>query len=77
MISLFCLQAKRIKDNCFSQMERIRESYSVQHKNLTDIRDYGTTQLHQLRDQYYDQVIISHHHCLQALDLNKTIKLNP
>ncbi|CAG7717187.1 unnamed protein product [Allacma fusca] len=50
------MQAKRIKDNCFSQVERIRESYTVQHKNLSDIRDYGTSQLHQLRDQYCDQI---------------------
>jgi hypothetical protein len=50
------MQAKKIKDNCYSQLDRIRESYATQSKNLGGIRDYGTQQLHTLRDQYNDQV---------------------
>lgn len=45
-----------IKDSCYQQMERIRESYSYQGKNLKELRDYSTMGLTSLRDQYVDQV---------------------
>lgn len=49
-------QVVSIKESCYSQMERIRESYSTQGKNLKDLRDYSTQGLTSLRDQYVDQV---------------------
>ncbi|EZA49909.1 hypothetical protein DMN91_011598 [Ooceraea biroi] len=49
-------QVHRIKDNCVRQMECIRDSYEGQMQHIRDIRDYGTSQLTMIRDQYYDQV---------------------
>lgn len=53
------LQSKKIQDNCISQLERIRESYTNQTKNLSEFRDYSAQQLTTMRDQYQDQVNIS------------------
>lgn len=37
-------------------MERLRESYAHQSKNLKDLCDYSTQQISGARDQYVDQV---------------------
>ncbi|KAL1110437.1 hypothetical protein AAG570_007968 [Ranatra chinensis] len=52
----YTLQVHKIKDNCSQQIEWIRDSYHSQVQNLKDIRDYGTSQLSSMRDQYNDQV---------------------
>lgn len=46
----------KIKDNCVQQVEWICDSYQNQVKNLKDIRDYGTSHLSSMKDQYYEQV---------------------
>ena len=38
------------------QMERVRDNYNNQVKNLRDMRIYGTTQCSSMRDQYFEQV---------------------
>ena len=37
-------------------MERVRDNYNYQTENLKGIRQYGSTQLQGVRDQYYEQV---------------------
>ena len=37
-------------------MEKLRESYTQQTRNLKDLRDYSTQGLQTVRDQYLDQV---------------------
>jgi len=53
---VFSLQARKIQDNCISQLERIRESYTNQTKNLSEFCGYSAQQITTLRDQYQDQV---------------------
>lgn len=45
-----------IKDSCYQQMERLRDSYAQQSKNLKELCDYSTQQITGARDQYLDQV---------------------
>jgi len=52
----YTFQVHKIKDNCVQQVERIRESYQGQVQNFRDIRDYGTSHLTSMKDQYYEQV---------------------
>lgn len=49
-------QVASIKESCYQQMERLRESYAHQSKNLKDLCDYSTQQISGARDQYVDQV---------------------
>ena len=37
-------------------MERVRDSYNSQSENIRGYRQYGSTQIQGVRDQYYDQV---------------------
>ena len=37
-------------------MERVRETYYSQSENIKGYRQYGSTQIQGVRDQYYDQV---------------------
>ncbi len=50
-------QSDWIRENCASQMDRVRENYNSQIQNLKDIRQYGSSQLSAVRGQYYEQVI--------------------
>lgn len=52
----YTLQVHKIKDNCQQQVEWICDSYQGQVKNLKDIRDYGTSHLSSMKEQYYEQV---------------------
>ncbi|XP_014246187.1 immunoglobulin domain and leucine-rich repeat-containing protein 2 [Cimex lectularius] len=52
----YTLQVHKIKENCAQQVEWICDSYQSQVKNLRDFRDYGTSHLSSMKDQYYDQV---------------------
>lgn len=52
----YTLQVHKIKDNCIQQVEWICDSYQGQVKNLRDIRDYGTSHLTSMKEQYYEQV---------------------
>ena len=52
------LQSDWIRQNCASQMERVRETYYSQSENIKGYRQYGSTQIQGVRDQYYDQVKI-------------------
>lgn len=52
----YTLQVNKIKDNCVQQVEWICDSYQGQVKNLRDIRDYGTSHLSSMKEQYYEQV---------------------
>ena len=48
-----CLpQSDWIRQNCATQMERVRDNYN----GYKGIRQYGTSQLHSAREQYYEQV---------------------
>lgn len=49
-------QVVSIKESCYLQMERIRESYGGQTKHLKDLRDYSTQGLTTVKDQYLEQV---------------------
>ena len=49
-------QSDWIRQNCAVQMERVRDNYNFQVQNLRDIRQYGSTQVTAVRDQYYEQV---------------------
>ena len=46
------LQSDWIRQNCATQMERVRDNYN----GYKGIRQYGTSQLHSAREQYYEQV---------------------
>ena len=37
-------------------MERVRENYNFQVQNIRDFRQYGSSQVTSVRDQYYEQV---------------------
>ena len=37
-------------------MERVRDTYSSQTEYIKGYRQYGSTQIQGVRDQYYDQV---------------------
>lgn len=50
------LQSASIRQNCALQMEKVRDNYNGQVQNLRDIRQYGSTQLTAVRDQYYEQM---------------------
>jgi len=54
-------QSDWIRENCASQMDRVRENYNSQIQNLKDIRQYGSSQLSAVRGQYYEQVINVNH----------------
>ena len=49
-------QSDWIRQNCAVQMERVRDNYNFQVQNLRDIRQYGSTHVTAVRDQYYEQV---------------------
>ena len=48
----FLPQSDWIRQNCATQMERVRDNYN----GYKGIRQYGTSQLHSAREQYYEQV---------------------
>ena len=37
-------------------MEKVRDNYNCQTDNIKGFRQYGSTQLQGVRDQYYEQV---------------------
>ncbi|XP_040573229.1 uncharacterized protein [Lepeophtheirus salmonis] len=49
-------QSDWIRQNCTVQMERVRDNYSSQVQNLKDIKQYGTSHLVAVRQQYFDQM---------------------
>ena len=57
-LQFYELQSDWIRQNCASQMERVRETYYSQSENIKGYRQYGSTQIQGVRDQYYDQVKI-------------------
>ncbi|BES90418.1 LRR_TYP [Nesidiocoris tenuis] len=52
----YTVQVQKIKENCVTQVEWICDSYQNQVKNFKDIRDYGTSHLSLMKEQYYEQV---------------------
>ncbi|XP_022192195.2 uncharacterized protein LOC111050223 [Nilaparvata lugens] len=52
----YTMQVHKIKENCAEQVDWLRDSYQGQVRNLRGIRDYGTSHLGSLRDQYMDQM---------------------
>ena len=58
LLSLFhnTLQSDWIRQNCANQMEKVRDNYNCQTDNIKGFRQYGSTQLQGVRDQYYEQV---------------------
>ena len=61
MLNLNCqtnntLQSDWIRQNCANQMEKVRDNYNCQTDNIKGFRQYGSTQLQGVRDQYYEQV---------------------
>ncbi|KAF6216211.1 hypothetical protein GE061_000551 [Apolygus lucorum] len=52
----YTIQVHKIKENCVTQVEWICDSYQNQVKNLKDIRDYGTSHISSMKEQYYEQV---------------------
>ena len=50
------LQSDWIRQNCANQMEKVRDNYNCQTDNIKGFRQYGSTQLQGVRDQYYEQV---------------------
>ena len=49
-------QSEWIRQNCAVQMERVRENYNGQVQNIRDIKQYGSTQIQAVREQYFEQV---------------------
>ena len=57
MYFFFLFQSEWIRQNCAVQMERVRENYNFQVQNIRDFRQYGSSQVTSVRDQYYEQVL--------------------
>lgn len=49
-------QTEWIRQNCASQMERVRDNYKGQVQNVKDIKNYGSSQIQAVREQYYEQM---------------------
>ena len=57
-------------------MERVRETYYSQSENIKGYRQYGSTQIQGVRDQYYDQVKIKTVFEILTQIINKTQSTN-
>ena len=53
---IWLLQSEWIRQNCAVQMERVRDNYKGQVQHIRDFKQYGSSQISAVREQYFEQV---------------------